>query len=68
MNCDPLASLFISLSIYGFSYSFSIYTPRSSLLLIFILRLLLLSLGILLFNSFRVYDFSLNDILLRKKR
>ena len=68
MNCDPLASLFISLNIYGFSYSFSIYTPRSSLLLIFILRLLLLSLGILLFNSFRVYDFSLNDILLRKKR
>ena len=67
MNCDLLASLFISLSIYGFSYSFSVYTLRSSLLLILILRLLLLSLRILLFNSFKVYDPFLSDILLREK-
>jgi len=67
MNCDLLASPFISLSIYGFSYSFFIYTLRSSLLLIFILRLLLLSLGILLFNNSRVYDPSLNNILLKEK-
>ena len=68
MNYNPLASSFISLSIYGFSYSFFIYTLRSSLLLIFILRLLLLSLGILLFNSSRVYNPFLSDILLREKR
>ena len=68
MNYNPLANSFISLSIYKSSYSFSIYTPRSSLLLILILRLLLLSLRILLFNSFKVYDPSLSDILLRVKR
>ena len=68
MNCDLLASPFISLSIYGFSYSLSVYTLRSSLLLILILRLLLLSLGILLFNSSRVYNPSLSDIPLREKR
>ena len=68
MNYNPLASPFISLSIYGFSYSLSIYTPRSSLLLILILRLLLLSLRILLFNSFKVYNSSLSDISLREKR
>ena len=68
MNYNPLASPFISLSIHGFSYSLSIYTPRSSLLLILILRLLLLSLRILLFNSFKVYDPSLSDILLEEKR
>jgi hypothetical protein len=68
MNCDPLTSPFISLSIHGFSYSFSVYTPRSFLLLILILRLLLLSLRILLFNSSRVYNPSLSDILLREKR
>ena len=68
MNYDPLASPFISLGIYGFSYSLSVYTPRSSLLLILILRLLLLSLGILLSNSSRVYDSSLSDTLLREKR
>ena len=67
MNYNPLASSFISLSIYGFSYSFSIYTLRSSLLLILILRLLLLSLGILLSNNSRVYDPFLSDILLREK-
>ena len=68
MNYNPLASFFISLDIYGFSYSLSVYTLRSSLLFILILRLLLLSLGILLFNNSRVYDPSLNDILLREKR
>ena len=68
MNYDPLASPFISLDIHGFSYSLSVYTPRSSLLLIPILRLLLLSLGILLFNSSRVHDPSLSDIPLREKR
>ena len=68
MNYNPLASPFISLNIHGFSYSLSVYTPRSSLLLILILRLLLLSLGILLFNSSRVYDPSLSDIPLREKR
>ena len=68
MNYDPLISPFILLSIHGFSYSLSVYTPRSSLLLIPILRLLLLSLGILLSNSSRVYDPSLSDILLRVKR
>ena len=68
MNYNPLASLFISLNIYGFSYSLFIYTLQSSLLLILILYLLLLSLKILLFNSFKVYDFSLNNILLRVKR
>ena len=68
MNYNPLASLFISLNIYGFSYSLFIYTPRSFLLLILILRLFLLSLEILLFNSFKVYNFSLNNILLKKKR
>ena len=68
MNYNPLTSSFILLSIHGFSYSFSIYTPRSFLLSIFILRLLLLSLGILLFNSFKVYDSFLSDILLKEKR
>jgi len=68
MNYNPLASPFISLSIYGFSYSLSIYILQSFLLLILILYLLLLSLGILLFNSFKVYDPSLNNIPLRKKR
>jgi len=68
MNYDPLASPSISLGIHGFSYSLSVYTPRSSLLLILILRLLLLSLGILLSNSSRVHDPSLSDILLREKR
>ena len=67
MNCDLLASSFISLSIYESSYSLFIYTPRSSLLLILILRLLLLSLGILLSNSSKVYDSSLSDISLREK-
>jgi len=67
MNYDPLASPSISLGIHGFSYSLSVYTPRSSLLLILILRLLLLSLGILLSNSSRVYDPSLSDIPLREK-
>ena len=68
MNCNLLTSLFISLSIHGFSYSFSVYTLRSFLLLILILRLLLLSLGILLSNSSKVHDPSLNDIPLREKR
>ena len=68
MNYNPLASPFISLSIHGFSYSLSVYTPRSSLLLILILRLLLLSLGILLFNSSKVYNPSLSNIPLREKR
>ena len=68
MNYDPLASPFILLSIHGFSYSLSVYTLRSSLLFILILRLLLLSLRILLFNSFKVYDPSLSDILLEEKR
>ena len=68
MNYDLLASPFISLSIHGFSYSLSVYTLQSSLLFILILRLLLLSLRILLFNSFKVYNPSLSDILLRKKR
>jgi len=68
MNYNSLISLFTSLSIYESFYSLSIYTPRSFLFLILILRLLLLSLGILLFNSFRVYDFSLNNISLRVKR
>ena len=68
MNYNLLASPFISLSIHGFSYSFSIYTLRSSLLLILILRLLLLSLRILLFNNSKVYDPFLNNTLLRVKR
>ena len=68
MNYNPLASPFISLSIYGFSYSFSVYTLRSSLLLILILRLLLLSLRILLFSNSKVYNPSLSDIPLREKR
>ena len=68
MNYDPLASPFISLGIYGFSYSLSVYTPRSSLLLILILRLLLSSLGILLSSSSRVHDPSLSNIPLREKR
>ena len=68
MNYNPLTSLFILLSIYGFSYSLFIYTLQSSLFLILILYLLLLSLGILLSNSFKVYNFSLSDILLRVKR
>ena len=68
MNYDPLASPSISLGIHGFSYSLSVYTPRSFLLLILILRLLLLSLGILLSNSSRVYDPFLSDIPLREKR
>jgi len=68
MNYNPLASPFISLSIHGFSYSLSIYIPRSSLLLIPILRLLLLSLRILLFNSSKVYNPSLSNIPLREKR
>ena len=68
MNYNPLISPFISLNIHGFSYSLSVYTLRSSLLLILILRLLLSSLRILLFNSFKVHDPSLSDILLREKR
>ena len=68
MNYDPLASPFISLSIHGFSCSLSVYTPRSSLLLILILRLLLLSLRILLSSNSRVYNPSLGDIPLREKR
>jgi len=68
MNYNPLASSFISLSIHKSSYFLFIYILRSSLLLILILRLLLLSLGILLFNSFRVYDSFLSDILLKVKR
>ena len=68
MNYDLLASSFISLSIHGFSYSLSVYIPRSSLLLILILRLLLLSLRILLFNSSKVYNPSLSNIPLREKR
>ena len=68
MNYNPLASPFISLSIHGFSYSLSVYIPRSSLLFILILRLLLLSLGILLFSSSRVYNPFLSDIPLREKR
>ena len=67
MNYNPLASPFISLSIHGFSYSLSVYTLRSSLLLILILRLLLLSLRILLSNNFKVYNPFLSDILLREK-
>ena len=67
MNYNPLASPFISLSIHGFSYSLSVYTLRSSLLLILILRLLLLSLRILLFNNSKVYNPSLSNILLREK-
>ena len=67
MNYNLLASPFISLSIHGSFCSLSIYTPQSSLLLILILRLLLLSLGILLSNSSRVYDPSLSDIPLREK-
>ena len=68
MNYNLLASPSISPSIYGFSYSLSVYAPRSSLLLILILRLLLLSLGILLSNSSKVHDPSLSDIPLREKR
>jgi len=68
MNCDPLASPSISLSIHGFSYSLSVYAPRSFLLLIPVLRLLLLSLGILLSSSSRVHDPSLGDIPLGEKR
>ena len=68
MNCDLLTSLFISLSIHRFSYSLSVYILRSSLFLILILRLLLLNLGILLFNNSKVYDLFLSDILLRVKR
>ena len=68
MNYNLLTSLFISLSIHGFSYSFSVYTLRSFLLLILILRLLLLSLRILLFNNSKVHDSFLSDILLKKKR
>ena len=68
MNYDLLASPFISLSIHGSFYSLSVYTPRSSLLLILILRLLLLSLGILLSNNSRVYDPFLNDTPLKEKR
>jgi len=67
MNYNPLASPFTSLNIHGFSYSLSIYIPRSSLLLILILRLLLLSLRILLFNNSKVYSPSLNNISLREK-
>ena len=68
MNYNPLASPFISLNIHGFSYSLSVYTLRSSLLLILILRLLLLSLRILLFNNSRIYNSFLSDILLKEKR
>ena len=68
MNYDPLASPSISLDIHGFFYSLSVYTLRSSLLLILILRLLLSSLGILLSNNSKVYDPSLSDIPLREKR
>jgi len=67
MNYNPLTSPFISLNIHGFSYSLSVYTLRSSLLLILILRLLLLSLRILLFNNSKVYNPSLSNILLREK-
>ena len=67
MNYNPLASPFTSLNIHGFSYSLSVYTPRSSLLSILILRLLLLSLEILLSNSFKVYNPSLSNIPLREK-
>ena len=67
MNYDPLASPSISLDIHGFSYSLSVYTLRSSLLLILILRLLLLSLGILLFNNSKVHNPSLNNTPLREK-
>ena len=68
MNYNPLNSLFILLSIYGFSYSLFIYTLRFSLLFILILRLFLLSLRILLFNSFKVYNLFLSNILLKEKR
>ena len=68
MNYNPLTSPFILLSIHGSFYSLSVYTPRSSLLLILILRLLLLSLRILLFNSFKGYNPSLSNIPLRVKR
>ena len=67
MNYNPLASPFILLSIHGFSYSLFIYILQSSLLFILILCLFLLSLRILLFNSFKVYNPFLSDILLRKK-
>jgi len=67
MNYNPLTSLFISLSIYRFFYSLFIYIPRSFLLFILILRLFLLSLRILLFNNFKVYNFSLSDIFLKEK-
>ena len=68
MNCNLLSSPFISPDIHGFSYSLSVYTLRSSLLPIPILRLLLPSLRILLFNSSKVHDPSLSDIPLREKR
>ena len=67
MNYNPLTSPFISLNIHGFSYSLSVYTLRSSLLLILILRLLLSSLRILLFNNSRVHNPSLSNIPLREK-
>ena len=68
MNYNLLINSFILLSIHGFSYSLFIYIPRSSLLLILILRLLLLSLRILLFNNSKVYNPSLSNILLKEKR
>jgi hypothetical protein len=67
MNYNPLTNSFTLLSIYKSFYSLSIYTSRSFLLLILILRLLLLSLRILLFNSSKVYNSFLSDILLRVK-
>ena len=68
MNYNPLTSLFILLSIYGFSYSLFIYTLQSSLFLILILYLLLLNLRILLFNNFKVYNPFLNNMFLKEKR
>jgi len=68
MNYNLLINSFILLSIHGFSYSLFIYTLRFSLLFILILRLFLLSLRILLFNSFKVYNLFLSNILLKEKR
>ena len=67
MNYNLLPSPFTSLSIHGSSHSFSVYTLQSFLLFIFILRLFLLSLRILLFNNFKVYNPFLNNTLLKKK-
>ena len=67
MNYNLLINSFILLNIHKFFYSFFIYTLRSSLLFILILRLFLLSLRILLFNNFKVYNLSLSHILLKEK-